>query len=63
MLLVQEGRFRLLRDDGRGLTLALSPSAPIEPQDLPPLLHRRVGVEWEPAPGLVSGKAHRVERL
>lgn len=63
MLLIQEGRFRLLRDDGRGLTLALSPSAKIEPQDLPPLLHRRVSVEWDPVPGLVAGKVHRVEPL
>ncbi len=59
--MIQESRFRLLRDDGRGLDLALSPSAPLEPQDLRPLLHRRVRVAWEPAPGLIAGSARRVE--
>lgn len=62
-MLVQESRFRLLRDDGRGLSLALAPSAPIEPQDLPELLHRRVRVSWTPSPGLIAGAAHRVEAV
>lgn len=62
VLLIQEGRFRLLTDDGRGLAFTLSPAAPIEPQDLPPLLHRRVRVDYEDAPGLLAGAAHRVER-
>ncbi|MBX9753079.1 MAG: hypothetical protein K5Q68_26060 [Roseococcus sp.] len=61
--MVQEGRLRLLRDDGRGLTLVLSPSAAIEPQDLPPLTHRRVRVAWKPAPGLTGGIAHRLALL
>jgi hypothetical protein len=63
VLLIQESRFRLLRDDGRGLTLALSPSAAIEPQDLPPLLNQRVRVEWTHAPGLIAGSAHHVEQI
>ncbi len=63
VLMVQESRFRLLRDDGRGLTLVLAPSAAIEPQDLPPLTHRRVRVAWRAAPGLTGGTAHRLELL
>lgn len=57
VLMVQESRMRLRLEDGRGLTLLLSPSAAIEPQDLPPLSHRRVRVEYEDAPGLLAGRA------
>jgi hypothetical protein len=63
ILLVQESRFRLLRDDGRGLDLALSPSAPLEPQELRTLLHRRVRVGWKPARGLIAGSARRVDPI
>ncbi|MFC7477226.1 hypothetical protein ACFQS7_22885 [Dankookia sp. GCM10030260] len=45
------------------MTLVLAPSAAIEPQDLPPLTHRRVLVDWRDAPGLTGGTAHRVELL
>ena len=37
ILVVQEGRFRLLTDDGRGLVFLLASDAAPEPQDLPPL--------------------------
>jgi hypothetical protein len=55
ILLVQEGRFRLLTEDGRGLTFLLAHDAAIEPQDLPALTHRRVRVEYEDSPNLVAG--------
>ena len=61
--MVQESRFRLLQDDGRGLTLVLSPSAAIEPQDLPPLAHRRVRVAWQDSPGMTGGTAYGIETL
>ena len=57
ILLVQESRFRLLTDDGRGLTFLLAHDAPLEPQDLPALANRRVRVEYEDAPKLVAGIA------
>ena len=57
VLLVQESRFRLLTDDGRGLTFLLAYDAPMEPQDLPPLTDRRVRVDYEQAPKLVAGIA------
>ena len=46
VLLVQESRFRLLTDDGRGLTFLLAYDASMEPQDLPPLTDRRVRVDY-----------------
>jgi len=61
VLLVQEGRFRLLQDDGRALVLVLGTHAAIEPQDLPALLNRRVRVSWTQAPGLMAGEARDVE--
>ena len=61
--MVQESRLRLLQDDGRGLTLVLSPAAAVEPQDLPPLTHRRVRVAWRTVPGMTGGTAHRIELL
>ncbi len=48
---VQEGRFRLSSDDGRSLLFALDRHAPLEPQDLPALLTRRVAVAFTEAPG------------
>jgi hypothetical protein len=51
----------LLRDDGRGLSLTLSPSASLEPQDLAPLLHRRVRVVFRCAAGLRAGAVHAIE--
>ena len=59
ILLVQESRFRLLTEDGRGTLFLLAPDAPVEPQDLPPLTGRRVRVEYEESPRLVAaGIAH-----
>ncbi|MBX9702397.1 MAG: hypothetical protein K2X74_23365, partial [Acetobacteraceae bacterium] len=54
VLLVQESRFRLLTESGRGETFLLSHAAPIEPQDLPPLTGRRVRVHYEAAPKLLA---------
>ena len=57
VLVVQEGRFRLLTDDGRGMVFLLAHDAPIEPQDLPSLTHRRVRVDYDDSPNLVAGIA------
>lgn len=57
VLLVQESRFRLLDDHGRGGLFVLAPDAPLGPQDLPALTGRRVRVEYEKADGLVAGIA------
>ena len=40
---VQEGRFRLVTDDGRVMPFVLSHKAGAEPQDLPPLAAGRRG--------------------
>jgi hypothetical protein len=56
ILLVQESRFRILTEDGRGLAFVLSASAPIEPQDLAPVSGRRVRIAWRNIPGLLAGE-------
>jgi len=63
LLLIQEGRFRLLQDDGRGMSLALCPSAPLEPQDLPPLLYRRVRISFRRQKGMIAGAAHAIDAV
>ena len=64
ILVVQETRFRLLTDDGRGLVFLLAHDAPLEPQHLPGLTYRRVCVDYDDSPGLIAGIArdlHLVE--
>ena len=60
---VQEGRFRLVTDDGRVMPFVLSHKAWAEPQDLPPLAARtaRVQVSYSESPHLIANIAHRVE--
>ena len=60
---VQEGRFRLVTDDGRVMPFVLSHKASAEPQDLPPLAARtaRVRVSYTDSPHLIADVAHRVE--
>jgi hypothetical protein len=62
---VQEGRFRLVGDDGVAKQFVLSHSAPLEPQDLPPLQRgqARVAVRYDDSPHLVAGVAHDVEPI
>lgn len=55
--MVQETRFRLLTDDGRGLVFLLAHDAPLEPQHLPALTHRRVCVDYDDSPMLIAGIA------
>jgi len=57
---VQEGRFMLLSENGRGLLFLLHHAAPIEPQDLPALLRRRVRVSYQASPRLIAGVAHNL---
>lgn len=63
VLLVQEGRVRLLSDDGRGRVFLLSPSAMIEPQDLARLPGRRVRISYHAAPKLMAGAIDAIEIL
>ncbi|WP_439595333.1 hypothetical protein [Falsiroseomonas sp.] len=60
MLIVQESRFRLLTDAGRGLLFILAHDAALEPQDLPAFTHRRLRVDYAEAPGL---RAHIAQKL
>jgi hypothetical protein len=57
ILVVQETRFRLLTDDGRGLVFLLAPDAPLEPQHLASLTFRRVCVDYDDSPKLIAGIA------
>jgi hypothetical protein len=59
--MVQESRFRLLTEAGRGMQFILAHDAPLEPQDLPALANRRVRVDYEAAPGLRAHIAHALE--
>lgn len=63
ILVVQESRFRLLTEDGRGLVFLLAHDAPLEPQDLPPLAHRRVRVDYEESSKLIAGIARYLRVL
>jgi hypothetical protein len=62
---VQEGRFRLVGDDGVPKQFVLAHDAPLEPQDLPPLQRSQAHVEirYEDSARLVAGIAHDVEIL
>jgi hypothetical protein len=63
LMAVQEGRFRLVTDDGRVMRFVLSHKASAEPQDLPPLAAgaARVQVSYSESPHLIADVAHRVE--
>ena len=60
---VQEGRFRLVADDGRVMPFVLSHKAGAEPQDLPPLMASmaRVRVSYSESPHLIADVAHSVK--
>jgi hypothetical protein len=60
---VQEGRFRLLTDDGRVLLLVLSRKASLEPQDLPELQAAafRLRVHCTASEHLIAAIAHQIE--
>jgi hypothetical protein len=63
--IVQEQRFRLVTDDGRGLLLTLAESAPLEDSDLR-RFHRegaRVRVEYAGEPNVNSGVAYSIQLL
>jgi hypothetical protein len=63
ILVVQETRFRLLADDGSGHIFLLAHDAPLEPQDLPRLTHRRVRVAYDRSPTLIAGIARDIQTL
>jgi hypothetical protein len=49
LVIAQEERFQLLDRDGVGHQFLLHYSSAVEPDQLPPLLHRRVRVSYRPA--------------
>jgi hypothetical protein len=49
ILIAQEGRFQLLDRDGVGHQFLLHHRSGVEPDQLPPLLHRRVRVAYRAA--------------
>ena len=57
---VQEGRFRLSSDNGHSLLFVLDRHAPLEPQDLPGLLTRRVEIAYTETLGRKSLTVHRI---
>jgi len=59
----QEGRFRLIGDDGHPMQFTLSYDAELEPQDLGPLqaAQARVTVHYDPSESLIAGIAHRID--
>ncbi len=61
---VQEERFRLVTDDGRGLLLTLASDAHADPRDLRSwaATHAHVQVRYTGSPDLTSGVAHAVKR-
>ncbi|NGM20085.1 hypothetical protein G3576_08675 [Roseomonas stagni] len=63
VLLVQEGRLRLLDAEGRGHVFLLSPSAPLEAQELAALPGRRVRLSHHAAPRLMAGIVTAIEVL
>jgi hypothetical protein len=60
---VQEGRFRLVGDDGVAKQFVLSHRAPLEPQDLPPLqrAQSRVTVRYRESDRLIAGIVHDID--
>ncbi|MCB4825015.1 hypothetical protein [Roseicella aerolata] len=63
VLAVQESRFRLLTEDGRGLLFLLASDTPLEPQDLPALANRRVRVRYTQGEQMLAGIAQDIQFL
>jgi hypothetical protein len=62
---VQERRFLLATDDGRGCQLTLAHDASVDIDTLRQFAdgHTHVGVNYSGEPGLISGIAHAIEPL
>lgn len=65
VLLVQEGRFELLSDNGQGHIFLLAPGSGVEADDLAALQRRqaRVLVQDAAAPGLTARVAKHIKTL
>ena len=61
--IVQEGRFQLLDDQGVSHHFLLHYGAAIEPEQLPPLLSRRVRISFVSAPDIIGHAAKRIVLL
>jgi hypothetical protein len=59
----QEGRFRLIGDNGHPMQFTLSHDADLEPQDLGPLqaAQARVTVHYDDSRSLIAGIVHRID--
>ena len=59
---VQEGRFRLVTDEGQSTLFVLSPNARLEAQDLTSFqqAQRRVTVRYRDDRGRIAGLAHDI---
>ena len=63
IVVAQEGRFKLVRADGRYELFVLAHGAPQEPQDLASLVNSGpVVVEYSELPGRIAGLAQRIDR-
>lgn len=65
VLIVQEGRFQLMDDDGVGHQFELSYQAALEPEQLPALMRERtpVRVGYDPADNVIGFVAQSIETL
>jgi len=63
--LVQEQRFRLITDDGRGFLFTLERNASVEIADLHKLQksHERVRVQYTGEPNTISGLVQEIQPL
>jgi hypothetical protein len=61
--IVQEGRFQLLDPNGVAHLFLLAHDAPLEPEQLPGLLQRRVRVSYSDPRGVIGHLANRIEAL
>jgi hypothetical protein len=64
LIIAQEGRFQLLDRAGVGHHFLLHHRSAVEPDQLPPLLHRRVRVTYRPeATSIIGHAAMRIDLL
>ncbi|MDO9502865.1 hypothetical protein [Falsiroseomonas sp.] len=61
VLYAQEGRFRLLTAEGRGLLFILAHDSAVQSQDLPGFVNCQVRVSHSAAPGLRAQIAHDMQ--
>ena len=63
VIIVQEGRFQLLDDEGVSHQFVLQYGASVEPEQLPSLLERRIHVAYMDSDNLIGHVAKRLSLL